>query len=304
VKKGWWLNLILIGLAVELTAGSYWQSTNDLSQQIESESNPDISYQLTKQADSIVHTVVIPHNSQYSVTPVVAEELTSIRDLATKFEATVAINGGYFDPKNEKTTSYIVQEGKVVADPRTNERLIGNPDLKPYQGKILNRAEFRRYLCGENIHHDITLHHESIPADCQLLDAIGGGPQLLPDDTSVVEGFVSYQDGKIIRDAIATTAPNARSAIGITHDGDIVLAMVAQNPESPKQSGMSLPELAEFLSTLGVEKAMNLDGGSSASLFFQGQTFYGKVDAEGNFIKRPIKSILVVQEKTEVGISN
>ncbi|MGL4883926.1 MAG: phosphodiester glycosidase family protein, partial [Waterburya sp.] len=70
--------------------------------------------------------------------------------------------------------------------------------------------------------------------------------------------------------------------------------MVAQKPEEPLNSGISLPELAKFLSSLGATKAMNLDGGSSASLYYRGQNFYGRVDKEGKEIQRPIKSILAV----------
>lgn len=57
---------------------------------------------------------------------------------------------------------------------------------------------------------------------------------------------------------------------------------------------MSLPELANFMKSLGVKEALNLDGGSSSSLYYQGKTFYGKVDLEGKTIKRPVKSVLVL----------
>ncbi len=291
MKKSSWLDLILISLAVGLSSGSYPESIGDISGEVQ-----QIDYQIIERSQSTIHAIIIPHDSNYSVIPAVSPELKPIDNFASQHQAVAAINGGYFDPKNEKTTSYIIQQGKLVADPRTNERLIDNPDLKSYLGKILNRTEFRRYLCGETTRYDITLHDASIPADCQLLDALGGGPSLLPKDTSVEEGFIAYSDGKIIRDAIGSRGLNARSAVGITRDGDIILAMVAQKPESPSNSGMSLPQLAEFLATLGVEKAMNLDGGSSSSIFYQEQTFYGKVDAEGKQIQRPIKSVLLVSQ--------
>jgi len=59
---------------------------------------------------------------------------------------------------------------------------------------------------------------------------------------------------------------------------------------------MSLQSLAGFMKTKGVEKAMNLDGGSSSSLYYQGKTFYGKVDDKGNQLRRLVKSVLLVQE--------
>lgn len=294
MKKTSWLDLILISLAVGLASGSYPESIKNLSGEAQ-----QIDYQIIERSQSTIHAIVIPHNSNYSVIPAVSPELKPIDNIANQHQAVAAINGGYFDPKNEKTTSYITQQGELVADPRNNERLIDNPDLKPYLGKILNRTEFRRYSCGETNRYDITLHNAPIPSDCQLLDALGGGPNLLPKDTSVEEGFVAYSNGKVIRDAIGSQGLNARSAVGITSDGDIVLVMVAQKPESSSNSGISLPELTEFLSTLNVEKAMNLDGGSSSSLYYQDRTVYGKVDAEGNSIQRPIKSVLLVSENKE-----
>ncbi|MBE9170776.1 phosphodiester glycosidase family protein [Pleurocapsales cyanobacterium LEGE 06147] len=299
MKKALWLDLILISLAVGLSSGSYPESIGDLPGERQQKQAQQIDYQIVERSQSTIHAIIIPHNSNYSVIAAVSPELKSIDNFASQHQAVAAINGGYFDPKNEKTTSYITQQGKLVADPRTNERLIDNPALKPYLGKILNRTEFRRYICGKTTRYDLTLHDAPIPSDCQLLDALGGGPSLLPKDTFVEEGFVAYSNGEIIRDAIGSQGLNARSAVGITRDGDIVLAMVAQKPESPGNSGMSLPELAEFLSTLNVEKAMNLDGGSSSSIFYQEQTFYGKVDAKGNQIQRPIKSALLVLENKE-----
>jgi hypothetical protein len=253
----------------------------------------NINYQVERQSKSIIHTVIIPARSNYLVTTEVAAGLTPIKNFATKNQAIAVINGGYFDPQNGKTTSYIIQETTLVADPRTNERLIDNPDLQNYLGKILNRSEFRRYQCDDLTRYDITLHDEIVPDRCTLQDAVGAGPQLLPSDTSVTEGFMAYQDGKLIRDAIGATAPNARSAIAITQAGDVIFAMVEQLQAT--DSGMSLPDFASFLSSLGAIKAINLDGGSSSSLYYQGKTYYGKLDKAGNKVPRPLKSVLLVR---------
>lgn len=253
----------------------------------------ELHYRVYPEPTSTVHVVTIPVESNYVITTEVAANLSAIADFATRDNAVAAINGGYFDPQNGKTTSYITQEGNLVADPRTNERLIDNPDIEPYLGKILNRAQFRRYHCGEDTRYDITAHTAAIPDGCILQDALGAGPQLLPVDTSVAEGFTAYENGKLIRDAIGRDALNARSAIAITSDGDVILAMVQQQDST--NSGMSLPDLAAFLSSLGAIKAMNLDGGSSSSLYYQGETYYGKLDNEGNEVQRPLKSVLLVQ---------
>lgn len=283
-NKVGWGDILLVAIGLVLSSSSY-----------QSEQNESILYERREQEQSIIHTVTVESDRDFIVTPAVAKELQPITDFATEYEAIAVINGGYFDPNNQKTTSYLVKEGKLVADPRNNERLMENPDLNPYIDKILNRAEFRRYLCGEDMRYDITLHDTPVPTGCELQDALGGGPSLLPEDTAVEEGFVAYKDGEMIRNAIGTNSPNARSAVGIKENGDVVLSMVEQKP-NVDGSGMSLPELADFLSTLGVTKAMNLDGGSSAALYYhQEETVYGKLDKEGNKIERPIKSVLLVK---------
>ena len=258
-----------------------------------STTNYKIEYREIQRSQYSIHAVIVPKHSSYSVVPEVSKELQPISKFAGN-NAIAAINGGYFDPINQKTTSFIVRESKIVADPRFNERLVDNPDLKPYLGKIFNRAEFRRYSCGEQTQYDIQPHFSPIPSNCTLKASLGGGPSLLPKDTSVAEGFVAYRDGERIRDAIGAESLNARSAVGITKNGDVILVMVAQHPEQPLDSGISLPELASVLADLGAVKAMNLDGGSSASLYYDGQAYYGRVDREGNEIQRPILSVLFV----------
>ena len=242
---------------------------------------------------SIAHIVLIPANSRFLVTPALSQKVATVEEFAQKHRAVAILNAGFFDPVNQKTTSYVILQRKLVANPKENERLVNNPNLKPYLSQIFNRAEFRRYLCGKSIRYSIVLHSQSPPAGCRLVDAIGAGPNLLPEVTLAKEGFV---DNANKRDALGSNQPNARTAVGITRDGSVVLVMVAQKPSAPANSGVSLPALADFMKTLGADQAMNLDGGSSSSLYYNGKTFYGKVDLEGNSIKRPVKSVLLVQE--------
>lgn len=73
---------------------------------------------------------------------------------------------------------------------------------------------------------------------------------------------------------------NARSAVGIKPDGTVVLAIATQLPDVAS-SGLTLPEMADFLAGLGVETALNLDGGSSTGLYFEGATYLGRLDEVG-----------------------
>ncbi|MEO0012806.1 MAG: hypothetical protein RLZZ535_1195, partial [Cyanobacteriota bacterium] len=258
-----------------------------------------LNYQTIERSQYTIHTVTIPHNSNYLVSPVISGDLQPISDFAQD-QVVAAINGGYFDPVNHKTTSFIVKRSQIVADPRFNERLVDNPELKQYLRKIFNRAEFRRYSCAGSTQYDIQLHFAPIPNDCTLIESLGGGPGLLPQDTSVAEGFITYQKGEKIRDAIANDSLNARSAVGITQEGDVILAMVAQRQDRPLNSGISIHELGSVMFSLGAVKAMNLDGGSSASLYYNGRAIYGRVDQAGKEIIRPIKSVLSVTKLVRI----
>lgn len=252
-----------------------------------------IRYEQRTLPQSIVHILWIPANSGFVLTPALSPKGNTVEEFARKHRAVAILNAGFFDPVNHKSTSYVVLQGKVVSDPKDNDRLVNNPNLKPYLNQIFNRTEFRRYLCGQTTSYDIVLHGEPAPTGCQLVDAVGAGPRLLPELSLVQEGFVDNANG---RDALGSNQPNARTAVGITRDGGVILLMVAQKPSASTNSGLSLPAIANLMKSLGVNKAMNLDGGSSSSLYYNGKSFYGKIDLEGNPIKRPVKSVLLVQE--------
>lgn len=283
-----WLKSLSVGLAMLLLVPA---------SKVLPENEKAIRYESRTLPSSVVHTLLLPAPSQFSVTLALSPELDTVENFAQKYQAIAVLNGGFFDPVNHKSTSKVIQTGRLVADPRLNSRLMSNPDNAPYLDKILNRTEFRQYLCGQTVRYEIALHSQPTPKGCQLIDAIGGGPRLLPEITLQKEGFLEVTNGQVIRDVLGSSQPNARTAVGITRDGSVIWVMVAQKPEAPTSSGMSLPALADFMKTIGVESAMNLDGGSSSSLYYRGKTFYGKVNRAGNQVKRPVKSVLLVQAK-------
>ncbi|MDX2239541.1 MAG: phosphodiester glycosidase family protein [Leptolyngbyaceae cyanobacterium bins.302] len=254
-----------------------------------------LEYDLHKLPRSIVHTLKIPAQSQFVVTTAVSSKLQTVEEFADSSQAIAVLNGGFFDPENQKSTASIFQNGQQIAKPEDNDRLMNNLNLLPYLDRILNRSEFRRYQCGSSQQYDITPRQELPPTDCQLQDALGAGPQLLPFSTLREEGFLDGQNGTVIRDALGHNQPNARSAIGITRDGSLLLVLASQNPDNSTNSGLSILELTDFMKKQGVEKALNLDGGTSSALFFQGETFYGKVNESGEPIARPVKSVLLVK---------
>jgi exopolysaccharide biosynthesis protein len=246
------------------------------------------NYKTQALSNGTAHIMTIPSDSRYVVKPVIASDLQTVGQFAKSSGAIAAINGGFFDPKNQQTTSYVVMNQKIVADPKQNPQLTENPKLKQYLRQIFDRSEFQRYDCGGKVSYGIQSHSKPAPEGCQIVDAIGGGPQLLPDVQAQREGFT---DPELGRDAIGSQVGNARSAIGITKDNGILLVMVAQ--KQPK-SGVTLAELATLMKSLGAESAMNLDGGSSSAIVYDGKAMIGAVGEDGKVGERAVKSAIVV----------
>lgn len=294
--------LLLSGCAPELSTESLQASSLPTADKNSSPPSSDtleasqIEHRIYRLTDSTIQVVTVPADSDYQIKVAVADTLTPLKEMAEQAGAIAAINAGFFDPQNGLTTSYITIDGSLVADPQQNERLVGNPDLQPYLASIFNRSEFRIYRCEDGVRYDITVHGAPVLAGCDLTDAVGAGPQLLPTITGYEEGFLADNAaGDRVRDAISSQSPHARSIVGLRSDGAVVFAIAQQLATVDTSSGLNLQDFADFLQGLGLEQALNLDGGSSTGLYFEGTLELGRLDEQGDPIERPIKSILLVR---------
>ncbi|HEY9631149.1 MAG TPA: phosphodiester glycosidase family protein [Coleofasciculaceae cyanobacterium] len=306
MKLAWIVGLAFVGLEAALFYVSTSSSAIPPTPAPQAATSPTASpiaqpirYEVRSLPQSEVHLLTIPAGSPYRVMPALSEGVATLKDFAAPAGAIAVINGGFFDPANQQSTSHVTLDGKSAADPKQNDRLTQNPDLAPYLDKIFNRSEFRQYLCNSegspSIRYDVALHSDAPLANCQLASALGAGPRLLPDLNLQPESFLEVADGTVIRDPIDHNRLSPRSAIGILPDGGLVWVMVAQKAGAIEASGMTLQQLADFIKSLGAVKALNLDGGGSASLYYNGTTYYGTLDAQGNPIERPVKSVLLVK---------
>ncbi|NJN22861.1 MAG: phosphodiester glycosidase family protein [Leptolyngbya sp. RL_3_1] len=252
-----------------------------------------VTYREYEHPTSRIHVVTVPPHYRLGVA--VSEDLLPLADLVVGTEAIAAINAGFFDPQNGLTTSYVTLGDGLVADPRLNPRLVENPDLQAYLPAILDRSEFRIYDCDGAPHYEIVRHSAPFTTGCTLTGAVGAGPQLLPVNTGYEEGFLANNAaGEVVRDALGSRAVNARSAVGLTAAGDVVLVIAAQRQDMPLPNGITVDDFAAFLADLGVVSALNLDGGSSSTLMFEGQIHLARLNQENVYIERPIKSVLFV----------
>jgi Phosphodiester glycosidase len=102
-------------------------------------------------------------------------------------------------------------------------------------------------------------------------DLLQAGPMLVRDGRSVIEGPADPEGFSATAhefDSDITVGRYPRAALGISRRW---LVAVACDGRSDADAGLTLGELAELMLTLGCERAINLDGGGSTSLVWQGR---------------------------------
>ena len=239
-----------------------------------------------------LYIIRIPKERNSNIRPYVTKSLTFNKDVFAKTNAELVINAGYFDPNNKKTSSYVVIDKKLVLDPTTNKSLMTNSSIKPYLNLVLNRSEFRVLDCHGQVKYDIAAHNARAPFRCEIKHSVQAGPMIYPDLRLSREYFVMKdKDGKVTRDSITALKKCARTAIGIK-DGDvyIIIANIYHK--------LTLPALYKICEDLGLEKAMNFDGGGSTSLNYRGTDNPGyknfEITSDKNKNARKLKSFLVI----------
>ncbi|MFZ4640954.1 MAG: phosphodiester glycosidase family protein [Nodosilinea sp.] len=170
--------------------------------------------------------------------------------------------GPQYRPIVANETLITVIGGRVVGlQPTRGEN--APPVAIPREGYLLvvraNSAATKALAIGTEVRIESNL----LPAVmASLPQVVGGGPLLIKQSTIVLDGKVEQFSDSFTNQA----AP--RSAIGVTANGHLLLVAVHL---SPSGSGPTLGQLAQIMAQLGSTDALNLDGGSSASLYLGGQ---------------------------------
>ena len=154
--------------------------------------------------------------------------------------AILAINGDYYGAQER---GYVIRNGVLYRSTAKS----GNEDLVIY-------ADGSFEIISED---DITAE--------ELLEK--GAQNVLTFGPALVEnGSVSVTEGEEVGKAMAS---NPRTAIGIIDENHYVF--VVADGRTSENEGLSLYELAEFMESLGVQTAYNLDGGGSSTMYFNGE---------------------------------
>lgn len=120
-------------------------------------------------------------------------------------------------------------------------------------------------------------------------EAVGGFPDLLDAGRRVGDLEVSERPS-------FAAARHPRTAVGYDVDGRQLWLVVVDGRQAPHSTGMTLPELADLFEALGVEEALNLDGGGSTTLVIGAGPVNRPSDAEG---ERPVVNALALVRTPE-----
>ena len=109
------------------------------------------------------------------------------------------------------------------------------------------------------------------------------GPALIEN------GTISVTEEDEVGKAMAS---NPRTAIGIIDDLHYVF--VVSDGRTEESEGLSLLELAEFMDSIGVETAYNLDGGGSSTMYFNGEVVNNPTTSGRSVKERSVSDIVCI----------
>ena len=218
--------------------------------------------------DGIYHFVLSGDKIKKQIKFVSSQNLITNKEAHLNSGSLLTINTGFFDPTNQKTISYIVNDSQTVEDPIFNENMMTNPILRQNMQKILNRTEFRVLDCDSKLKYEIAVHNANVDFLCSVVTSAQGGPQLLPEMDLEKEFFiVKNSDGNVIRESASVLHKTARTLIGIKNleKGKQEAHIFIVTNEHP----MDIYEARDLCKQYGLDSAMAFDGGSSTSLNYK-----------------------------------
>lgn len=167
----------------------------------------------------------------------------ALGSIAKRSGAIAAINGTFFDAYNEGASKvpygYIISGGKMLKNGAGERRTVFAYD-RNLLAELIPGTEFAaRFQSGT------------------IEGALQAGPRLLVNGKVALDvAAEGFRDPKIL------TGGGARSALGLTRDHKLILLTTG---------GATIPQLAEIMKQAGAYQAMNLDGGASSGLFYNGK---------------------------------
>lgn len=160
-------------------------------------------------------------------------------EMAASSNAILAINGDYYGARNR---GYVIRNGTLYRETSNNAEVLA----------IMNDGSFE-------------VVSDSTVSAARLLEA--GAVQVYSFGPGLIEnGEIAVDENDEVGKAKASNPRTAICEIEPLH-----YLFVVSDGRTDESEGLSLYELAEFLQTLGVRTAYNLDGGGSSTMVFMNE---------------------------------
>lgn len=184
-------------------------------------------------------------------------------DIAEDVNAILAVNGDFYGAQE---SGYVIRNGVLYRDTAAEDR----QDLVIYEDGSFEVIE------------------ESEVTAQELLDK--GAWQVLSFGPGLVEdGEIAVSENEEVGKAMAS---NPRTALGVTEDGHYLF--VVSDGRTSESEGLSLYEMAEFMQSLGVVTAYNLDGGGSSTMYFNGEVVNNPTTSGRSIKERSVSDIVYI----------
>ena len=242
-----------------------------------------------------------------SKSPAGKEGITSF---VPSYDAVAGINGGYFDTQGSQSYSAVIYPdaviskniASVVRDSKTyhlTRSFFGIKDTREMSVDWI--YHFGNNVTDTYVFNSPTNNQQGTPAPAptiaqgnpyyELLVGIGGGPTLVKNGTV----NITYDQEVFWGSGVGYSNQDPRTAVGFTDDNHVI--MLVADGRQTASSGLSLPELAQVMISLGCVEAMNLDGGGSSQMAVGNQLINLP---EGGTIQRPIPNMLALVKNDSV----
>ncbi|MBT8398658.1 MAG: phosphodiester glycosidase family protein, partial [Gemmatimonadetes bacterium] len=198
---------------------------------------------------------------------------TRVSELAARGgEVLAAVNGDFFTPEGLPVGTEVVMG--VPRRIRSRPAFAWRPGAPPWMGTPEREGDSVLVL-GWDVPR---------PSGDAVTEVVSGFPLLLRNGLRV--GDLEVSD----RPSFAQER-HPRTALGWDSDLDLLWIVVVDGRQPDHSVGMTLPELTSLMESLGVEDALNLDGGGSSVMVFGAGPVSSPSDADG---ERPVANALGV----------
>lgn len=184
---------------------------------------------------------------------------------------------GAYTHTNEWGREVVVENHRVVRYSYGNTRIPDHGFIISVHGAGADIA--KRYPVGTYV--ELSTEQEGKWADVETV--ITGAPQLVRKGKVYNTYFQEHLQHSLMK-------PNARTAVGYTHNHKLLLVNVLP-AQGNKGGGITYTRLAQIMRRLGAYEAMALDGGGSTSLYVAPSGDHSAI----KFANRPVTNALIIK---------